>query len=54
MSVQLAGKHVTIQFRLYRDRQWFGWGELCRDTRNCIVTEGLIGLGECHDTISVL
>ena len=28
-------------------------GELCRDTRNCIVTEGLTGLGECHDTISV-
>ena len=43
MSVQLASEHVTIQLRLYRDRQWFGWGELCRDTRRCIVTEGLNG-----------
>ena len=43
---------VTAQ-TVSHDRQWFGWGELCRDTRNCIVTEGLIDLGECHDTISV-
>ena len=23
--VQLAREHVTIQFKLYCDRQWYGW-----------------------------
>ena len=27
---------------VYYNRGWLGWGKLCHNTRNCIVTNGLL------------
>ena len=34
---------------VYCNRGWLGWGKLCHNTRNCIVTRGLLA-ELCHDT----